>query len=394
MKVLLLSHTGEMSGAERALLDLLEMRPEGSFEPVVACPGTGSLAAAVRALGVPVVGMPEIRLSFRLHPWRTAQGLALMTQSALDVLKLARREGADLIHANSTRAGLIAAAAASLGGPPALVHVHDCLPHGPAGRLTRRAIGGSAEVVVVNSTYTAANFGQAAGRARVRVVHYSVDTDRFRPGRISPRHARERLELRSTGPVLGLVAQLTPWKGQDDAIRMLAALRRRRPGARLLLLGGAKFATGFTRYDNQAYERRLRADAARLGLGSSVHFLGHRADLPEILPALDLLVLPSWEEPFGIALLEAMATGLPVVATSVGGPTDILTNGEDGFLLPPRRPELWAEEIDALLEAPDLLARVGERARARAVSGFGRELYLERMLASYSEAVGRSLVAA
>jgi glycosyltransferase involved in cell wall biosynthesis len=275
-----------------------------------------------------------------------------------------------------------------------LVHVHDCLPSSRAGHLTRRLIGGSAAVVVANSQYTAANFTALGCRAGVRVVHYSVDTDRFNPGDVSRGEARFRLGLPDQAAVLGLVAQLTPWKGQDDAISLLSSLRSSRPDAHLLLAGSAQFTSGFSRYDNLAYEQSLRSAVSRLGLEDSVHFLGRRDDLPQVLPALDLLILPSWEEPFGIVLLEAMATQLPVVATSVGGPADIITDGQDGFLLAPRQPLLWAREIDSLLAQPQLLAAVGHRARLRAQAEFSRSRYLAGILASYSEALGRRARAA
>jgi glycosyltransferase involved in cell wall biosynthesis len=388
MKVLFLNQTGEMSGAERALHDFLEGRPAG-VDAVVACPAAGPLAGSVRDVGVAVAVVPEVRLSFRLHPWRTGRGLAELTHSALEFVRLARGQGADLVHANSSRAGLVAALAASLGGPPVLVHLHDCLPQSSAGRLTRRLIRGAAEVVVANSTYAAASFGNAGSRARIRVVHYSVDAERFKPEGMSRLRARSQLGLGAGRPVIGLVAQLTPWKAQDDAIRMLAGLRGRRPGAQLLLVGSAKFTSGFARFDNVAFERSLRAAVTQLGLEGAVHFLGHRGDMPEILRALDLLILPSLEEPFGICLLEAMSMRVPVVATSVGGPTDIVTDGVDGFLLPPRQPDLWAARIDELLGRPEVLAAVGRKARLRAQSGFTRRLYVDGLLAAYSDALHR-----
>ena len=393
LKVLYLNHTAGMSGAERALLDLLEALP-ARFDPAVACPDAGTLPEAVRALGIRVLTVPEVRLSFRLHPVRTSQGVGELVRSALVFSRLARREQVALVHANSTRAGLITGLAVRLGGPPALVQVHDCLPTGPAGRLTGRVVGDAADLVVANSRHTAARLAQAGCRAPLRVVHNGVDADRFDPKAISRREARERLGLESDRPTLGLVAQLTPWKAQDDAIAILALLRETQPAARLLLVGSAMFSPGFSRYDNRAFERALRAAVSRLGLSDAVVFLDRRSDLPEILRALDLLILPSWEEPFGIALLEAMAMRLPVVATEVGGPSEIVTDGVDGFLLPPRRPLLWAEKIAVLLAQPELRAVVGERARRRAATAFHRRRYVDGIVACYSELLDRRGAAA
>ena len=384
MKVLYLNHTAEMSGAERALLDLLEALP-GRFEPAVACPPEGPLPRAVRALDIRVLPLPEVRLSFRLHLLRTGRGVGDLVRTSVGLARLARREEIRLVHANSARAGLIAGLAGRLGGPPTLVHVHDCLPASVAGRLAGSAVGAVAQLLVVNSSYTAARLAELGCRTPIRVVHNGVDVGRFHPAIMPRRRARERLGLQPDSVTLGLVAQLTPWKAQDDAIALLVHLRERCPGARLVLVGSAMFSPGFSRYDNQAFERALRAAVSKLGLGEAVHFLGQRSDLPEILRALDLLILPSWEEPFGIALIEAMAMALPVVATEIGGPAEIITHGEDGFLLPPRRPRRWAEEIAALLAQPALRAAVGDKARLRAVSAFHRRLYVEGMVACYSE---------
>src|SRR5207248_3224481 len=109
----------------------------------------------------------------------------------------------------------------------------------------------------------------------------------------------------------------------------------------LLLIGEARFTSGATRYDNTAYVQNLHELTDALDLGQAVRFVGHRNDVPEVLAALDIALLPSWEEPFGRVVVEAMAAGTPVVATAVGGPTEIIEEGINGLLVPPREPELW-----------------------------------------------------
>jgi glycosyltransferase involved in cell wall biosynthesis len=393
MRVLYFSHTPAMSGAEVAMLDLLRVLPDG-IEPVVACPVGGPLGEALAGLGVRVLPVPEVRLSFRMRPLRTGRGLGDLLRSGLALARIAAEQRADLVHANSTRAGLVAALAVRFGAPPVVVHVHDCLPMSRAGRLTRRVVGGTARVVVVASRYSAASFlADGSCRASVQVVPYSVDCGRFRPDVLRRRQARARLGLPADASLVGHVAQLTPWKAQADGIGMLARLRQARPGARLLLVGSAQFATGFSRYDNRAYERHLRETVEQLELGDAVAFLGQRADLPELLRALDVLILPSWEEPFGIAVIEGMAMGLPVVATNTGGPSDVITHGVDGLLLPPARPDLWAVEIERLLAQPRLRAALGRRARRRALA-FSSSRYRDGLLAAYAAALGERAAAA
>jgi glycosyltransferase involved in cell wall biosynthesis len=364
---------------------LLKGLPEG-VTPALACP-EGELGAAARRLGVPVVAVREASPSFRLDPVRTLRSLVDLGHAALGVRGTARRLRADIVHANSVRAGLMAAPLSWLGGPPVIVHVRDCLPAGAAAELTRRTIGSSAALVLANSNYTAAGFAPNGSRATVRTVYNSVDLATFDSARIGPDEARSRLGLEPGATVLGVLAQITPWKAQDDAIRTLAALRRRGRNARLLIVGEAKFAKGSEAFDNPAYERSLHEMVSELGLAGSVSFLGERADIPEILRALDLVLVPSWEEPFGRSVIEAMAMETPVIATDVGGPAEIVTDGAEGLLLPPRRPERWAEVAEEVLGAPEELTRMGRTGRQTAVARFGRDRHVEAVLAAYRDAL-------
>jgi glycosyltransferase involved in cell wall biosynthesis len=212
-----------------------------------------------------------------------------------------------------------------------------------------------------------------------------VDLDRFNPGLLTREEARTRLDLPQDAQVLAVVAQLTPWKGQDLAVRLLARLRERFPAVRLLLVGTAKFVSEATRYDNIAYERALRELIASLGLEEQVAFLGERPDVPEILRAVDALLVPSWEEPFGRTVVEAMAMEVPVLATDIGGPAETVRDGVDGFLLPPREPERWVEPAGRLLASADMRARMGASGRVRAAERFSGDVLAGELLERYRE---------
>jgi glycosyltransferase involved in cell wall biosynthesis len=383
MRVLYVNHTSHMSGGERSLLSLLGGLP-GDVRAHVACPG-GPLADAVRQLGVDVLPLPGTAGSLKLHPTRTPRAVAELTLAALAVRRHARAVQADLVHANSIRAGLTAGMAARLGGPPAISHVRDCLPPGRVSSLTRRLVSSMSAVVLANSRHTAARFAVDGTRAAVLVAHSPIDLRQFDPARVDRIAARDRLGLAPSDVALGVIGQLTPWKGQDDAVRATAEVRRVHPDVRLLLAGSAKFVSGATRHDNLAYVRRLEELVEQLGLREHVSFLGERDDVPELMRALDVLLVPSWEEPYGRAVVEAMAMGVPVIATEVGGPAEIIRDGE-GVLLPPRRPELWARELVPLIRDPQARAALGEAGRARA-SAFGVEAHVADVIAVYAEAL-------
>src|SRR6202043_3471359 len=189
--------------------------------------------------------------------------------------------------------------------------------------------------------YTASSVRALAPDARLEVVYNAVDLERFDPERIDRAGARAALGDAGGRLLLGVVAQLSPWKGQDTAIEALQLLCEQGVDAHLLLIGSAKFVARATRFDNEAYVARLRALVADAGIEDRVSWLGEREDVPDLMRALDVLLLPSWEEPFGRALIEAMALGVPVVSTSVGGPPEIVEDGREGFLVAPRDPAAW-----------------------------------------------------
>ncbi|HLM87400.1 MAG TPA: glycosyltransferase family 4 protein, partial [Solirubrobacteraceae bacterium] len=266
-------------------------------------------------------------------------------------------------------------------------HVRDCLPAGLLSTATMRLIAATATIVVANSRYTAESMRAAAPRARLEVVHNPVDLARWDPALIDREAARARLGVAGTRRVLlGVVAQLSPWKGQDTAIEVLRLLRAEDLDAHLLLIGSAKFVARSTRFDNEAYVAGLRSMIARAGLQDRVSWLGEREDVVELVRALDVLLLPSREEPFGRAVIEAMALEVPVLATSVGGPAEIISDGREGYLLPPDAPAEWATAIRRLAEQPERARELGRAGRARAQQAFGVEHHTRAMLDVYSRA--------
>jgi glycosyltransferase involved in cell wall biosynthesis len=387
VRVLYVNHTAQMSGAERSLLTLLAGLPK-EVSPGVASP-EGPLSDAVRRLGVPLHVIPAAEGSLRLHAAQTPAGVLAVVRATQALSRAIREFGAELVHANSIRAGVVSSLATRLSGPPQVVSVRDCLPPGPLSSITIRLIRKRAAAVLPNSRYTGERFMQGRPGARLEVAYSPLDFERFDPAVISREGARGRLALDRAAPVLAVIAQLTPWKGQDDAIRIVARLKPNHPDVRLLLVGSAKFVKRATRYDNQAYRAGLARLTIAAGVEENVVFLGERDDIPEIVKAIDILLVPSWEEPFGRAIVEAMAMERPVVATNVGGPSEIIRSGEDGVLLPPQDPERWTEAIETLIARPELRAMMGRTGRERA-SRFSVESHVEAVVSIYAEALARN----
>lgn len=388
MRALYVNHTAQISGAERSLLDLLAALPR-TVDARVAVP-SGRLAAAVGELGVPCTPIAGTAGSLRLHPLHTPRALAEMSLAAWQVRGSARRHRAELVHANSIRAGIVLALARPAHAA-SIVHVRDCLPPGAVTSATLRLIAATATTVIANSRYTARAVIAAAPGAHVEVVHNCVDLARWDPARLDRARAQSLLgKAGERGLLLGVVAQITPWKGQDVAIGALRQLCEEGIDAHLLLIGSAKFVARSTRFDNEAYAARLRAQIAAAGLEDRVSWLGEREDVPALMRSLDVLLLPSWEEPFGRALIEAMALGVPVIATNVGGPPEIIRDGHEGHLLAPREPRAWAQAIRAIAENPQRGAEMGRAGRRTVERAFTAEHHLRAMLGVYERALARA----
>jgi glycosyltransferase involved in cell wall biosynthesis len=388
LNVLFLNHTSEISGAERSLLDLLAALP-GSVRATVASP-PGELQNAIADLGIPTSTITGTAGSLRLHPLHTPRALAEMAVAAWQLRGIARRQHAELVHANSIRAGIIAGLA-RLQRAATVVHVRDCLPPGPAATATMRLIAATATTVIANSRYTADWVRASAPRARPRVVYNALDLERWNPARIDRSAVRASLGAAGDrGLLLGVVAQLTPWKGQDTAIEALKLLRDDGVDAQLLLIGSIRFRDPATRFDNEAYVRRLRELVSGAQLEDRVCWLGEREDVPDLIGALDVLLLPSWQEPFGRALMEAMAMGVPVIATEVGGPPELIENGLEGILLPPRVPSAWARAIGTLAGDPTLRAKMGGAGRDRVEQAFTIDRHVSAMIELYDGALAAS----
>ncbi|HWD73527.1 MAG TPA: glycosyltransferase family 4 protein [Solirubrobacteraceae bacterium] len=383
MRVLYVSHTANVAGAEHSLLVLLRALSGAVVEPVLACP-EGELATAARAIGVDVCAVPGTDLSSRLHPRHTAREAARAARTGRALGVIGRESRADLVHANTPRAGLISAFAGGAGGARPVVHVRDSTPPGRVPGLTLSFLARRASAFVSTSRFLA---DQLPRGPQAAIVANAVEPDRFDPSVLDRRAARVRLELGESEPVLAVVAQISPHKGQSDAIRALALVRRTHPDARLLLIGSIKFTSAATRYDNHAYGAELDSLIEQLGLGDAVTFLGERSDIPQILAAVDVLLVPSWYEPFGRAAIEAMMMGVPVIATSVGGIKEVISDGVDGLVLDPRNAPAWAQAIVGLIADPERRRAMGARGRRRALRDFSPGRHAEQMLDVYERAL-------
>jgi len=179
---------------------------------------------------------------------------------------------------------------------------------------------------------------------------------------------RSEFQIDRSAPVIAVISRLVRTKGLEYFLEAATAVSARFPSARFLIVGGA--------CAEPEHRAELENRTAQLNLNGKVIFTGARNDVSQILREVDISVLPSLSESFSNTLLESMAHGIPVIATSVGGNPEIITDGVNGLLVPPRDPAELTLAMNTLLESPELARRLGKAAREKVV----REYSLERLL--------------
>lgn len=219
---------------------------------------------------------------------------------------------------------------------------------------------------------------------KVRVLHFGLDPARFTtPEEIDPdirRRVRRELGADSDSHVLAAVAgRLEPRKGQDIFLRAAALSLKSEPRLRFALVGAAE----------GDYGSLLAGLIRELGLSGHVALAGRRNDMREVLSALDILVVPSLEEAFGLAPVEGMLSGLTVIAARAGALPEFVIEGRSGVLVPPADPEALAVELVSLAADPERRRSLGQSARAWALENLSLERYFDALDSLYEECLGR-----
>jgi glycosyltransferase involved in cell wall biosynthesis len=338
-------------GTERQMTELVERMDRQRFDVQVACfHREGSWLPRVEACA-PVTAFP-IRGFARPATLARAAAFARWCR--------ARRIG--VVLACDLYANAFALPSAALAGVPARIGSRRELnpDKTPAQIALQRQAYRCAHAVVANSRAAARQLEhEGLSSSRIRIVPNGISMDRFPP----------RPVLLRPATTIVTVANLRAEKAHDVLIAAAARLARRHPQLRFLVAGDGPRAA------------ELRALAARLGVDRRVEFLGHREDVPALLAGADVFVLPSRSEAFPNGAIEAMAAGLPVVASRVGGLLDLVDEGRTGLLVPPDDPAALASAIESLVASPARAAGIGAAAREEVA----RRYSLDRMVRSFED---------
>jgi glycosyltransferase involved in cell wall biosynthesis len=220
---------------------------------------------------------------------------------------------------------------------------------------------------------------EGAPAAKVHVIRYGIPYTPLpmRNLELARIAARAELNLPGTTPVVGMVGRLVAQKGMVDGLRAFAQIKDRFPDARIIIAGDGP--------------QRAELEATARSLGLPAQFLGWRDDIPQLMFAFDVLLVPSLYEGFGLVLLEAMAAALPVVATAVSSVPEIVIHGETGLLAPPRDLSALAEALAALLGDRALRRHLGLLGQDRLEAHFTADRMIDETAALYRDLVDQRL---
>lgn len=382
--ILYLHTTSEIGGSDVSLVRLVEGLDRRQYSVIVALPADGPLVPRLTAAGARVEIMPVLlKLTSRRGPGFLLTFALNYPRAIAALVRLIRREGVSIVHTNTIH-NLYGVTAARIAGVPHVWHFREIVWQS---RLLRRieltmARWWSTRIVVTSNAVAGMYGPERRWPVQLVRVPNGVEADRFSPGDGS--RVRAELHVGPTQPLVGIVCRLDAWKGVDDFLEAAAIAAVADHDAVFAVVGGPIIG-------QEAYEDALKNKARELGLGTRVRFTGWRygpADMPDVHRALDILVLASREaEPFGLVVLEAMATGKPVIATAHGGPLDIVEDGRTGDLVPPRQPAEMAKAIVSLLRDPARCARLGEHGRERVLRHYTAAQYVAGIEAIYRELV-------
>lgn len=364
-------HSGEVSGGQISLL--LLMQHMTGIELILAAP-EGHLLERARRSGIRTIAVRSHRARMTANPFLLSRGVLGTWSAGRELRQVIQRESPDVVHANSIRAGLIAAVAVRGTGARLVWHVRDALSDNVVGRMIRKVAASRADHVIAISKAIQNQFSTSPVLQRkTSVVYNAVDV-------VAEAHASVRAELGVPEArfVVAVVGQITPWKRHHDAIAAFSRHIRDNPDSELWIVGEPKF-----RQENLAYDAHLRRQVATLGLADRVRFLGFREDVTRVMADIDVLLVPSENEPFGRVIIEAMSVGKPVIGTRGGGIPEIIIEAETGCLVEIGDVQRMAELLTSMQMNRALRHRLGLCGKRRVTEHFSLRRQIEQVSGIY-----------
>ena len=369
-RILFVDHADLMGGAEQSLLRLMAGLDRARYTPILASNRDTPIYEAAHAAAIDTRAVDLAQLRGDHNPIRVARN---WQRGVAGLRNLIRQEDVRLVHSNVMRASLYAGPAARRAGVSLVWHVRDIHRE----RLYARWMAGMAQRIVIISQAVAEPL-PASARPKIRAVPDGLDMSHYGPDDAGRQAFRSRFGIGPDELVVGHISWLSPWKQPDLFLKMAQDVAGRVPASRFVIVGAAAhpshgdFVAGL--------EQQARAT-----LGERCIFTGALSPIQHALAGFDLLVHTSRAEPLGLVIVEAMATGLPVVAFADGGVPEIIVDEETGRLASPGDVPALADAVADVLMHPEASAQMGAAGRRRAEAEFSVERMVRRTEAVYDE---------
>lgn len=383
MKVVSVLHFPEYGGPHNQMLRLAGPLLEREIESLAVLPeGPGAARLQEGGVETEIIELGRFRAVRDLRV--QARMVARFPVDMWQLIRLFRREKPDVVQLS----GLMnphAAIAARLLGIPVVWQLLDTRPPMPIRRVMMRPIRRLSDVLMpIGYQVAKAHPGAESFKERMVVFYPPVDTALFRPRRTEDRPLRIELGIAEDAPLVGVIGNINPQKGHEFFIDAAAKVR--------LIHTDVKFVIAGHIYTNhRSYYDSLRERARRAGLEPErdIFFLGSRSDVPNILASFDVLALASVPNSEGTptVIVEAMAAGVPVVATNVGSVSEVVADSMTGYLVPSMDVPAMVEALDRLLIDRRLARSLGESARARVLREFSLDTCIEAHVHAYNLAI-------
>lgn len=407
MRLLFLNPSGQIGGAEAALLDVLASlraaEPEWKLELIISA--AGPLAAKAAALGVVTAVLPlpdslsrlgdagaggpagDSLSRFRLLRqliFRSPDGAAYVRQ----LRRVLRERAPDVVHSNGFKMHALAALAKPR-GVPLIWHLHDYVQPRPFMALLLKFLQSRCSLVLANSNSVSRDAKLACGNGLpVRTIYNGIDTTVFAPCGV-------RLDLDALAQLptaepetirVGILATFARWKGHETFLRALSLLSPELP-VRGYVIGDAQYQTEGSQFSLA----ELKTTAEQLGVSRRVGFTGFVAEPAAAMRALDVVVHASTEpEPFGLVIVEAMSCGRAVIVSDAGGAAELIASGVNALTHAPGNAEQLAARITELAADPALRARLGAAGRTTAEQRFNRTRLAQELIPIYQKQTAKT----
>lgn len=374
--ILVVHNNNDLYGGDKVLLELLSRLDRRQFNPIVVLPTDtrhiNRLSPRLEEFGIECHFLPLGVLRRRYFaPLKFPRFMAELAEGTWELWRLIRRKNIALVHSN-TNTLPAGAFAARLARVPHIWSVHELMVEPVAvRRILHFLIPRLSTRVVTVSRAVRDHMLKDSPRFADRFAFISggIDLEPFMDD-----HGRERVRrewgIADHEILIGMAGRVTRWKGQEVFADAAKLILQQHQHVKFAAVGGV--------FDNEtAHMERFQARVRSLGIKDRFIINDFRADMPSVFAAYDIFVLPSTlPEPFGLVVIEAMASGRPVVATAPGGPSETVVEGETGYLIRPSDPQELAATLNKLLADPDLRRRMGEAGRKRACECYSLPRYV------------------